>query len=154
MNRRAFLVAALVLAGTSSRPLAATGDALEAMRHLVRALMNHDPDGIVALLSPRIDLVVHYDMTGQGGADTTYPFDVARDQLEGQGALFDDLIGRPTTGLDCFADYATTTGGRDWRQVGRARFVPPDEPDDSLAYIGFRLDEGRFVLAEIGWPVA
>jgi hypothetical protein len=95
-----------------------------------------------------------HDSAGVHTRERQFTADEARGALGFDGALWPSFViqfeGQPI-GLfvhQLMSRWANTTP--DWRRVGRARYVPADEPDSSALFVEWRREGGRWVVSRFG----
>ncbi|MEK6283179.1 MAG: hypothetical protein AABN95_22715 [Acidobacteriota bacterium] len=79
------------------------------------------------------------------------PYSELEGDLIRKGGLYCSYLKRCDE-LDAFVDHIGD--GKMWPRVGGARFVPPGYEDGSLTFVQWRKENGRWVIAEIGYPQA
>lgn len=134
-------------AGPSLSP-ADTASLEAAMRKLIDSLMKKDVTTFLSLFSRSRFFFANNPLNEYRMA---VPYSELAKNLRQKGDWYCTYMAR-CDDLDAFVDHIND--GRMWPRVGGARFVPPGSDAESLTYVKWRKESGKWVIDEISYPQA
>lgn len=145
------LIAVVPTEKNSAGPTLAPDDAASldaAMRKLIASLMKKDVTAFLSLFSRSRFFYANNPMNL---IRIAVPYSELAKDLRKKGDWYCTYLER-CGGLDAFVD--NIADGEMWRLVGGTRFVPPGSNAESLTYVKWRKEGGRWVIDEIAYPQA
>jgi hypothetical protein len=133
--------------GTSLTP-SDTASLETAMRKLIDSLMKKDVTTFLSLFSRSRFFFANNPMNEYRMA---VPYSQLATNLKQKGDWYCTYLAR-CDDLDAFVD--NLNDGQMWPRVGGTRFVPPGSDAESLTYVRWRKESGRWVVDEISYPQA
>ncbi len=119
-----------------------------AMRKLINSLMKKDVTTFLSLFSRSRFFFANNPMNEYRMA---VPYSELSKNLRQKGDWYCTYMAR-CDDLDAFVDHIN--GGEMWPRVGGLKFVPPGSDAESLTYVRWRKDSGKWVIDEISYPQA
>jgi hypothetical protein len=121
-----------------------------AMKGLIVSLQKKDVTKFLSFFSRRTFFYANNPLNVDRA---TVPYLELERDLRRKGPWYYTYIERGEGGdMDAFVD--NIGNGEMWPRLGGARFVPPGSSDDSLTYVQWAKEDGRWVVYEIAYPQA
>lgn len=121
-----------------------------AMRKLIASLMKKDVTAFLSLFSR---FRFFYANNPMNLIRVAVPYSKLAKDLRNKGYWYFTYLERGELGeMDAFVD--NINDGEMWPRVGGAKFVPPGSDAESLTYVKWRKEGGKWVIDEIAYPEA
>ncbi|HVQ37512.1 MAG TPA: hypothetical protein VMS31_08265 [Pyrinomonadaceae bacterium] len=142
------LIAVVPTEKNSSVAAADTASLEAAMRKLITSLMKKDVTTFLSMFSRSRFFFANNPMNEYRMA---VPYSDLSENLRQKGDWYCTYLER-CDDLDAFVDHIND--GEMWSRVGGAKFVPPGSDAESLTYVKWRKENGKWVIDEISYPQA
>jgi hypothetical protein len=119
-----------------------------AMRKLIASLMKKDVTTFLSLFSRSR---FYYANNPLNQMRFAVPYSELAKDLRKKGDWYCTYLQR-CDDLDAFVD--NINAGEMWPRAGGAKFVPPGSDAESLTYVKWRKENGKWVIDEIAYPQA